>query len=103
MGLVDILVDQGSGRHAVESYIRRQNKLWNAYHALQRIQATSNRMTREELEQSAKIWVDAALKVSPTHLRVMDRLIRAQNRATTKPTTTLTCREESNLITSANT
>ena len=83
MGLIDVLVDDGAGRGAVESYIRQHNKLWNAHHALQRIQATCQRMTRDELRQSASIWVDAALKVRPAHLRVMDRLIRAQNRGIT--------------------
>lgn len=83
MGLVDVLVDDGTGRSAVDTYIHRCNKLWNARHALQRIQATCQRLTREELEQSAAIWVDAAMKIRPAHLRVMDRLVRAQNRAIT--------------------
>ena len=83
MGLIDILVDDGAGRNAVESYIRQHDKLWNAHHALQRIQATCQRMTREELQQSAAIWVEAALKIRPAHLRIMDRLIRAQNRGIT--------------------
>ena len=83
MGLIDILVDDGAGRDAVDAYIRQHNKLWNAHLALQRIQATCQRMTRDELQQSAAIWVEAALKVRPAHLRVMDRLVRAQNRAIT--------------------
>lgn len=83
IGLIDILVDDGAGRDAVESYIRQHNKLWNAHHALQRIQATCQHMTRDELQQSAAIWVEAALKVRPAHLRVMDRLARAQNRVIT--------------------
>ena len=83
MGLVDVLVDVGNGRSAVDDYIRQHNKLWNAHLALQRIQGTCQRMTRDELQESARIWVDAALKVRPAHLRIMDRLIRAQNRAIT--------------------
>ena len=46
-------------------------------------------MTREELQESAAIWVEAALKVRPAHLRVMDRLVRAQNRAITSREQTL--------------
>lgn len=83
MGLIDVLVDDGTGRSAVDTYIRQHNKQWNARYALQRIQATCQRMSRTELEQSAKIWVEAALNIRPAHLRVMDRLIRAQNRSTT--------------------
>lgn len=83
MGLVDVLVENGTGQSAVNAYIHQHNKLWNARYALQRIQATCQRITREELEQSAAIWVEAALKIRPAHLRVMDRLIRAQSRAIT--------------------
>ena len=83
MGLVDVLVDVGAGRSAVDTYIHQHNKLWNAHLALQRIQGTCQRMTRDELQESATIWVEAALKVRPAHLRIMDRLIRAQNRAIT--------------------
>jgi DSF synthase len=83
MGLIDVLVDVGAGRSAVNTYIHQHNKLWNAHLTLQRIEGTSQRMTRNELLESAAIWVEAALKVRPAHLRVMDRLVRAQNRAIT--------------------
>jgi DSF synthase len=81
MGLIDILVEDGEGQRAVTTYIRRQNKAWNGYRAMQRIQGTYIPLTLQELQASAEIWVEAALQVGPTHLRVMDRLIRAQNRA----------------------
>jgi DSF synthase len=89
MGLIDVLADVGAGRNAVDSYIHQHNKLWNAHLALQRIEGASQRMTREELQESAAIWVEAALKVRPAHLRVMDRLVRAQNRAITTREQTL--------------
>jgi len=81
MGLIDILVEDGEGPRAVTAYMRRQNKAWNGYRAMQRIQGTYIPLTLQELQASAEIWVEAALQVGPTHLRVMDRLIRAQNRA----------------------
>jgi DSF synthase len=81
MGVIDILVEDGEGPQAVAAYIRRQNKSWNSYQAMQRIKATYQPLTLKELQESADIWVEAALQVGPTHLRVMDRLIRAQNRA----------------------
>lgn len=84
MGLIDVLVDVGEGKNAVNTYIRKHNKLWNARYALQSIEGNCQRMTREELQQSAAIWVNAALKVRPAHLRVMDRLVRAQNRTVIK-------------------
>ncbi|MDH4276065.1 MAG: crotonase/enoyl-CoA hydratase family protein [Gammaproteobacteria bacterium] len=80
MKLIDVLADRGAGRNAVDAYILQQNKLWNAYYALQRVQQTYQPLTREELQCSAEIWVDAALQVRPAHLRIMDKLIRAQTR-----------------------
>ena len=101
MGLIDILVDDGAGRHAVDTYIRQHDKLWNAHLALQRIQAACQRMTRDELQQSAAIWVEAALKVRPAHLRIMDRLVRAQNRVVTPRKQALDHSHEATIMASA--
>lgn len=81
MGLIDRLVEDGEGRQAVEEFARQRSRNWNARLALQRIERTTQRVTREELAQSARIWVEAAMQVDAHHLKIMDRLLRAQNRA----------------------
>jgi DSF synthase len=81
MGLIDILVEDGEGRQALNEFVRRRAKTWNARLALQRIERTTHRVSREELEQSGKIWVESAMQLDTHHLKIMDRLIRAQDRA----------------------
>jgi len=81
MGLIDILVEDGEGPAALDKFIRHRNKTWNAGHALQRIERTTQRITRGQLTESANIWVEAAMRLDTHHLKIMDRLIRAQHRA----------------------
>jgi DSF synthase len=39
-----------------------------------------NPITRAELDRIVDLWVDAALSLGPTDLRVMERLAAAQDR-----------------------
>lgn len=48
--------------------------------AMQRVRKAVDPVTHEELEEIAMIWVDAALKLRDRDLRIMDRLVRSQNR-----------------------
>lgn len=86
MGLIDHLVEDGEGQQTLDEFVSRRSKNWNAHMALQRIERTSQRVPREELAQSARIWVEAAMQVDVHHLKIMDRLIRAQDRAVAKAT-----------------
>ena len=44
-----------------------------------------NPLTVEELYEITEIWVDAALRLSERDLKIMERLVRAQNRRVTEP------------------
>lgn len=81
MGLIDRLVEDGQGQQALEELVSHRSRAWNARLALQRIERTTQRVTREEMAESARIWVEAAMQIDTHHLKIMDRLIRAQNRA----------------------
>ena len=80
MGLVDILVDKGRGRQAVRDLLREQNKTWNTYQALQHVKRHYLPITREMLVANAEIWVDAAMRLTDRNLRMMERLVHAQER-----------------------
>ena len=49
--------------------------------ALERVRKAVNPVTHRELEEIALIWVDAALRLRDRDLKIMDRLIRSQNKA----------------------
>lgn len=85
MGLVDILVDKGEGRGAVRELLSSQRRSWNAFHALQQIKRLHQPVTHEALTASAEIWVDAAMRLSKRDLRMMERLVRAQERRLGQP------------------
>lgn len=78
LGLIDILVDKGAGRQAIRELLLRQKKSWNAFRALQHIKRHHLPITREALFASARIWVDAAMRLNERNLKMMERLVRAQ-------------------------
>lgn len=82
LGIVDVVADDGAGVAAVEEYIRRHRRQRNGYLALQRARQRAHRISYQELIDITDIWVDAALALSPKDMKVIERLVRAQNRVT---------------------
>lgn len=79
MGLVDVLAEDGEGEEAVYTYARKQNRFRNGTTAVHAIRHMVNPITRQELMDIAMLWVDRSLKLSSKDLRVMERLVKAQN------------------------
>jgi DSF synthase len=80
MGLIDMLVDKGQGRQAIRDLLKANEKTWNAFQALHHIKRHYLPITREALSASAQIWVDAAMRLSDRNLRMMEKLVRAQEK-----------------------
>jgi DSF synthase len=80
LGLVDQVVPDGHGERAVINFIRRHQKRANAHAAMIRVRQTINPVTYEELITITRIWVDTALKLAARDLRMIERLVAAQNR-----------------------
>ena len=80
LGLVDEVVEDGTGEQAVSRFIQRHRKRGNAHEAMSRIRKCINPVTYEELIRITRIWVDAALKLTSRDLRMIERLVQAQNR-----------------------
>lgn len=80
LGLVDVLVEDGEGEDAVYDYVRKQARRSNGYLAVQKARQRFNPVTYQELMDITTIWVDAALQLGDKDLRVMDRLVRAQQK-----------------------
>jgi len=80
LGLVDEVVEDGTGEQEVIKFIQRHRKRGNAHTAMNRIRKCINPVTYEELIRITKIWVDAALKLTSRDLRMIERLVQAQNR-----------------------
>lgn len=79
MGVVNVLAETGQGERAVYEYTRQQNRYWNSFHALREVKEMTNPITYDELFGIVEVWVDAALRLTPRDLRMMERLVSRQS------------------------
>ncbi len=80
MGVIDILAESGEGKNSVYSYVEKSAKYRNGFRAMQQVKQRVNPITYDELWNVCSYWVDIAMEISERDLRLMDRLIKAQNR-----------------------
>ncbi len=81
LGVVDILVEAGEGRDAVREYIRGCRRHHNARVAMRKVRQRMHPVSYDDLMQVCDIWVETALRLSEKDLKVMQRLVRAQDRS----------------------
>ena len=79
MGVVDVLAEDGQGEYALNNWIKKNHRSLNSFQAINRAKQRVNQLTYEELHDITEVWVDAALRLDERNLKVMDRLVRAQN------------------------
>lgn len=80
MGVIDMVCDDGDGVAAVHEYVKRQRRMGNTTSAMHRVARRVNPIPYEELIDITEIWADAALNLTAKDLKVMQRLVRAQNK-----------------------
>jgi len=78
MGVIDILAEKGEGEMEVYKYIKAANRYSNSYGAIRKVRDICNNITYDELMDIAKIWTDAAFKLTDKDLKMMGRLIKRQ-------------------------
>jgi DSF synthase len=79
MGVVDVLAEDGAGENAVYEWIRKNHRSMNSFQAIQHAKQRVNPLSLEELYEIGEIWVNAALRLTERDLRLMERLVRAQD------------------------
>jgi DSF synthase len=80
MGLVDVLAEDGEGERALHDFVKKQERRANGFQAIQRVRQRFNPVTYQELIDITTIWVESALKLTEKDLKVMDRLVRSQEK-----------------------
>jgi DSF synthase len=81
LGLVDHLAEKGEGTALVRRLIRERGRAANGLRAYRRACLhTPFSVSYEELIEVTKEWVRAACMLDARDLRIMDRLVKAQNR-----------------------
>ena len=78
MGIVDVLARNGEGEAAVQNWIARNARRRSGFQAVMRVRQQVNPITRDELDAIADTWVDCALRLEDRDLRMMGRVVRAQ-------------------------
>ena len=78
MGIVDEVCPKGQGMLAVEKFIAEHRKHAPARLALQRARARLAPLSRDELHRVVDDWVEIAMALGESELRVMDMLIQMQ-------------------------
>lgn len=80
MGVVDVLAEKNEGKEAVYEYIEKHSKYRNGNLALQRVRNMVHPISYEAMMEVCAYWVDVALSISEKDLKLMKRLVSAQDR-----------------------
>lgn len=80
LGVVDVLAEDGEGEKAVYEYLTQHLRRRNAYQSVLKARQRIHPITLEELMDVADLWVDAAMNLETKDIRLMERLVRAQDK-----------------------
>ncbi len=80
MGVIDQLEEEGNGREAVYSYIRNCNKYRNGNLAMKAVREKVHTISHEDLIEVTHYWVDITMNISERDLKLMERLVKAQEK-----------------------
>jgi len=79
LGIVHHLVKDGSGVEKAKQFMKKHSRHFNGMQAIQKVQQRYKPVSYDELMDITKIWVDTALQLTESDLKIMQRLVTAQN------------------------
>src|SRR5262249_9660970 len=79
LGVVDSVVEDGQGEAGVAALIKKRARSRNGLSALAAARRRVHGIDFSELLDIVTIWVDAALRLNPRDLKLMQRLVSRQN------------------------
>lgn len=82
MGIVDVIAPNGAGEKVTHEWIRKNDRRRVGMHAVHRCRDLVHPITRDEMDRIVEVWVDAALQLEDKDLKMMKRLVSAQQRRT---------------------
>ena len=80
LGVVDVLAEDGAGLETVRAMIETRRRKRNSYRAMSLAKREFQPVSHAEMRNVVAVWVDAALRLENRDLRMMARLVRAQDR-----------------------
>ena len=85
VGLVHILAEPGHGIAEARDFIQRSKRRHTGSRSVYQIGREVNPITLEELDRIVQVWADACLQLRDRDLKVMQRLVAAQDRLQNAP------------------
>jgi DSF synthase len=79
-GLVHVLAEPGEGIAAAHDFIQRSKRRHMGSRSIYQIGREVSPVTLEELDRIVQVWADACLQLRDRDLKVMQRLVAAQDR-----------------------
>lgn len=83
LGVVDFVVEDGLGLESTKKLIAQRNRHHNTHRALKAAKNFCQPVTLNELHNIVDVWTGAAMNLETRDLRMMTRLIKAQDRLNT--------------------
>jgi DSF synthase len=80
VGLVHVVAEPGQGVEAARDYVQRNKRRHVGARAVYKVSHGVNPVTLEELDRIVQIWADACLQLRERDLKVMQRLLAAQDK-----------------------
>jgi len=80
LNIIDKIVETGQGQKEVENYMAHFYKRFNAFKSINQVKKINDNIRYEELYEIGKIWVDTALELTTKNLKLMERLVKRQNK-----------------------
>lgn len=80
LGVVDVLAEDGAGLDTTRAMIQARQRKRNSFRAMSLAKREFLPVGHAEMRNVVAVWVDAALRLENRDLRMMARLVRAQDR-----------------------
>jgi DSF synthase len=80
LGVVDTVAEDGMGLETTKKLISQRNRHLNTHRSIKAAKAFCQQVSHEELLNIVDIWTDAAMRLDSRDLRMMARLVKAQDR-----------------------
>jgi DSF synthase len=79
-GVVDELVEDGTGLEVTRAILKLRQRRRNSYRAMSMAKREYLPVSLAEMQAIVDVWVDAAMKLETRDMRMMARLVRAQDK-----------------------
>jgi len=84
LGIVDVVAEDGLGTDLARGLIRSRQKRQNSYRAMARAKREYQSVPHAEMRSIVAVWVEAVMQLETRDLRMMARLVKAQDRLTAR-------------------